>query len=363
MTADIHTATRHGEPDSSWPAPPMSAVRDLIDAGGRLDRDDYRHRVREGTFLPLAEEGAGLAEAAAIAEERGRTLQPAPFVAANVVASAVRSYGSDVHVERVLAPLRQGDVIVTLAWTATADGGHSATATADGGGFVLDGHAELVQYGRDADWLLVTADGGRGPVQFLVPTAAAGVRVTPTEALDGTRGLTRVDFDSVRLGAETVLGSAEHGARQEEEQLRLLVLLSAAETVGAMDRLFGSALDYARRRHAFGRPIGSFQVVKHALVDASLALETSKALIEALIEAMDDGADDAGEIASIVKSFIGRNGIELAHIAWQTFGGIAYTWENDFHLYLRRITSDSALFGDVSWHHRRINRLHEEAGA
>ncbi|MES2172279.1 MAG: acyl-CoA dehydrogenase family protein [Actinomycetota bacterium] len=338
---------------------PVDAARRFWDAGSRLNRDTYRADVRSAPFILAGRSELSLAEAVELAEARGRSLRVGPFVAANAVANTLRSHGSEQQKERWLAPLLAGEIVPTLVLETQGTTGMVPTVRKDGRALVLEGSAELVQYALDADLLLVSAlhDGRRELV--LVESSRSGIELAAVDALDGTRGLGRVTFTGVSIAASDLVS----GDTPAVELLDLVALLSLGETIGAMDELFDSALAYSKSRFAFGRPIGSFQVIKHSLVDASLALESSKALRDALLDALVEHRDTASEIASMAKSFVAGAGIDLSHIAWQTYGGIAYTWANDFHLYMRRITSDAALFGDASWHNRRIIALHEGASA
>jgi alkylation response protein AidB-like acyl-CoA dehydrogenase len=116
------------------------------------------------------------------------------------------------------------------------------------------------------------------------------------------------------------------------------------------------AVQYAKDRIAFGRPIGSFQAIKHLLADTSLLLEMSKAMALAAAERV--GEDVYGwEAASMAKAFVGDCGIDLGQACFQVFGGIGFTWEHDQHLYLRRLTTDAAFFGDPVWHRERLCEL------
>ena len=130
--------------------------------------------------------------------------------------------------------------------------------------------------------------------------------------------------------------------------------LVAAESVGAMDHDFAMTVQYAHDRIAFGRPIGSFQAVKHQLADTSLALEMSKAVTLAAARTVGTDDDYGPEAASMAKAFVGDAGVELVQTCFQVFGGIGYTWEHDQHLYLRRITTDAGLFGDPAWHREQL---------
>ena len=185
-----------------------------------------------------------------------------------------------------------------------------------------------------------------------------GVEVRTLDGLDITRRFSTVHFNNVELVGADVVGEIGGAADGIDRELQLACVLSLAETLGALDRDFQVALDYAKVRTAFGRPIGSFQAIKHLLADTSLLAETSKAVVTAAIDAVQEDAADAGEIVSIAKAYVGDCAIELAQNCFQTFGGIGYTWEHDQHLYLRRLTADASLFGEPAWHRERLWQLH-----
>jgi alkylation response protein AidB-like acyl-CoA dehydrogenase len=340
---------------------PLEAVRELTDRGGGLDRELFANGASLGWF-DAGPEGAGV-----VAEERGRLLQPGPFVPTAVVVAALASCGSEAH-GATLAALRAGAELAT--WAAFSPTGTWDPTTgvrvspAPGDGVRLDGVHGLVPDAGLVTWLLVAAGEGDGASQLLVRSDAPGVELARLESLDLTRTLWEVRLDGVEVPASAHVGPAGGAGPQLDGQLDLAVALSLAETVGTMDQLFERTVAYARRRTAFGRPIGSFQAIKHLLADTSRLLETSKAVAAAAVRVVATGPEDdageepAAEVVSMAKSYIARASIELAHACWQTFGGIAYTWEHDFHLYLRRLTSDAALYGDAAWHHERLCALH-----
>jgi alkylation response protein AidB-like acyl-CoA dehydrogenase len=167
-----------------------------------------------------------------------------------------------------------------------------------------------------------------------------------------------VRFDGVALGADAVLGGAGGGAPSVDRQLDVAIALTVAESVGAMRRLAEITIDYTKARTAFGRPIGSFQALKHLLADASLAVELSTAGAWAAAQAVAENRPTASEIASIAKAYVGDAGIEVALACLQAHGGIGFTWEHDVHFYLRRLTADRVLYGDPAWHRERICRIH-----
>jgi alkylation response protein AidB-like acyl-CoA dehydrogenase len=324
----------------------------------------YRRRASElGWFSMLVPEelgggnvsGNGVLDATLIAFERGRRLQPAPFVGTNVVAYALAQAGSPDHKAKVLPGLMSGDAAAAWLPLPTAPGqGFSATRTSSG--YEFSGRSTHVQDADSAAWLLVTAEADNGVVQALIDPTSPGLTVTPLESLDVTRGFAEVELDGVDVAVAALVGEGD--ARDlVERQLAVACVLTTAELVGAMDHDFEMALQYAKDRIAFGRPIGSFQAIKHLLADTSLMLEMSKAI--ALAAASSVGTNDGYglEAASMAKAFVGDCGIDLAQNCFQIFGGIGFTWEHDQHLYLRRVTTDSALFGGPAWHRERLCQL------
>jgi len=157
--------------------------------------------------------------------------------------------------------------------------------------------------------------------------------------------------------ATSVVGEPGDGAGAIEHELRLACILTTAETVGATDALFEMTRRYAIDRTAFGRPIGSFQAVKHQLADISLSLEAGKAVTAAAVRAVQEDREDAGEIASMAKAWVSDAGVDVAQGCAQVFAGIGFTWEHDLHLFLRRITMDGLTFGQSDWHRERICQM------
>ena len=139
----------------------------------------------------------------------------------------------------------------------------------------------------------------------------------------------------------------------------MAVALGCAETVGALDALFTMTVAYAKDRVAFGRPIGSFQAIKHVLADLALHLEGCKAAAVEAARVVDARADDAAEVVSMAASYIGEKANEIAQQCLQVHGGIGYTWEHDLHLLMRRTRVNSALYGEPTWHRSRLCAAYE----
>jgi alkylation response protein AidB-like acyl-CoA dehydrogenase len=333
----------------------------------------YRRRAGElGWFAMLVPEdlgggtvsGNGVMDASLIAYERGGMLQPGSFVGTNVAAYAVAINGSDEQREKVLPKLVAGEE--SASWLASAPTGSQAEKQIPGAGlsaertksgYVLHGPTNFIE-GPDAPaWLLVTATTAEGPIQFLVEPGTPGFKVAPVDGLDISRRFSEVVCDGAEVSDRSVIGAPGEISDLLDRQLGIACVLTVAESVGAMNRIFDLTVHYAQDRIAFGRPIGSFQAVKHQLADTSLLLEMSKALVTAAAQAVGSWDGYGPQAASMAKAFVGDCGVDLAQNCFQVFGGIGYTWEHDQHLYLRRISTDSLLYGQPSWHRERLCEL------
>jgi alkylation response protein AidB-like acyl-CoA dehydrogenase len=351
---------------------PLARTRELHDSPLGYERTWLKKSAEIGwyaMFVPEADgggsvSGAGLLDAAIVAEELGRYVQPGPFVSMNVVASAVAADGSPAQRAELLPGLAAGELVAAWAFADARgnwDAGEGLAVARTFSGLVLTGRRGFVQDAAAADWLLVVAALDGGTVQVLVRADAPGVRIRPLSCLDLSRRMADVDFDGVAVPADAVVGTA--GGAAIEAQLLRATVLTCAETVGAIDALFAMTVAYAKERIAFGRPIGSFQALKHIMADQALYLETCKAGAVAAAKAVQAGADDAAEVASMAAAYIGDTANELAQECLQIHGGAGYAWEHDLHLYLRRVRSNSALYGEPSWHRERVCRFHGLAGA
>jgi alkylation response protein AidB-like acyl-CoA dehydrogenase len=350
---------------------PLPRVRELADTAVAHDPALLGEAGELGWFALFVPEehgggtvsGSPVRDAVIVAEERGRFVQPGPFVATNVVAFALAREGSADEQASRLPDLASG--ARTASWAFTARNGvpevGAVRATRSGDGYTLDGVAGLVPEGPSADFFLVSAAdaGGEGGVtQFVVDADAPGVTVTGLEGLDLTRRFAAVRFDRVSVPATAVLGTPGAAQGSVDAQLDVAVALTLAESIGAMRQLAEITVDYAKARIAFGRPIGSFQALKHILADISFWAEVSAAGATAAADAVADARPTASEIASIAKAYTGDAGAQLAQQCLQVHGGIGFTWEHDLHFYLRRLAADRVLYGDPDWHRERICRIH-----
>jgi alkylation response protein AidB-like acyl-CoA dehydrogenase len=222
---------------------------------------------------------------------------------------------------------------------------------------VVDGTKRPVEAGAEADAFVVTGVTDGGVTQVLVPADAPGVTVTPLTTVDLTRRAAAVTFAGVRLPRSAVVGPLGGAAAAVRRQEQLAAILCAAETTGAMQQSFDLTVEWAFDRYSFGRPLASYQALKHRFADMKVWLEASHAASDAAAAAWSAGAADADARASAAKAYTGEFGAELAHDCVQMHGGIGVTFEHDLHLYLRRITWDRVVYGTPADHRQRLAAL------
>lgn len=335
---------------------PIGTVRGLESTPAGYGADYWMRGAALGwtsMLVPEADGGGslsahGLLDLVLVAEEMGRLVSPGPLVPVNVVASALARSGTADQKGTVLPGLLDGTAVA--AWCGPRP--VMATATADG--FVLDGISSPVEAGAQAANLLVTADTGEGLTQVLVPSDAPGLTVNPLGGLDLVRRFAEVRLASVPVSAAAVVGTVGGAAEEVEHQLQVAVALQCAETVGVADHMFERTLEYLGDRYSFGRPLSSYQALKHRVADDKLWLEASHAIATAAARAVATQADDAGDVVSAAKAWIGPHATELIQDCVQLHGGIGVTWEHDLHLYLRRATVNRVTYGTPEEHHERI---------
>jgi alkylation response protein AidB-like acyl-CoA dehydrogenase len=307
---------------------------------------------------------SGLVDLTMLAYEFGRHAAPGPLTSANVVAAALSEQFSPAHAE-VLAGLVAGSALATwcMAEPKPGDGigDVSLNITPVGGELVLQGVKRPVESANQADHLLVTGRTGAGLTQVLVPSTTAGVSVAPMRTVDLTRRFSVVRFDDVRVPLEAAVGVIGGADDQVDRQLLIAATITNAESVGAMQAAFDLTVAWAFDRYSFGRPLASYQALKHRFADMKSWLEAGHAISDEAAAAVASGAWGAADLVGAAKAFIGHYGSELMHDCVQLHGGIGVTFEHDLHLYLRRHTVDRALYGTPGEHRRRLaTRLIED---
>jgi len=228
------------------------------------------------------------------------------------------------------------------------------TATQIDTGFRIDGTKDRVEAGAQSAVLLVVARCGDEVRQFLVPTDAPGVRIEPQQSVDLVKQYARVHFDGVLVAPSAVVGSAAETAALIDRQSQLAQVLQCAEVVGILQTVFDFTAAWALDRHTFGRPLASYQVLKHGFADMKLWLEACRATTTAAVADVAARSPAAGLSASIAKSYVGEMSCRIVQACVQMHGGIGVTWEHDLHLYLRRVTLYRSTFGTPEEHNMRV---------
>jgi alkylation response protein AidB-like acyl-CoA dehydrogenase len=302
------------------------AVRRAIEQPGGYDTELWSTLCEQigvaALAIPEEHGGAGftLAETYVVLEELGRTLTPTPLLASVVSTEALLAVG---HHEP-LARIAEG-AVSTLAWSGV---------TAKGG--VLDGSAAPVLYGDVAEILVVAAGDGL----FVVDPGASGLTQTRLTGMDLTLGFARLDFDGVV--AETITDDAADALATAN---RVGMLATSALAVGCAQRGLDMTVAYSKEREQFGRPIGSFQALKHRMADMLVRVQMSRAGAWAAVQAHVNGASNADHLAAAASSYCAEAAMAVAAETIQLHGGIAITWEHDAHLVFKRAQALHQLFG------------------
>lgn len=334
----------------------LAAVRSLEHDPAGFDGAVWKRGASLGwtsLLVPEADGGgslsvSGLSDLALVAELMGRTVAPGPLGPVNVVAEAVARHGSRAQKAAILPGLLDGTRVA--AWCGTT----TVSARTDGERFVLSGTCTPVEAGAQADHLLVAFRHRGGTGQAMISPRSTGVTVTPMAGLDLVRRFAEVRLDHVVVDPDSVLGDPCGAAEAIERQLQVACVLGCAESVGAMDKVFDMTLGYLGDRYSFGRPLSSYQALKHRMADQKLWLEASHAVATGAVRAVADESQDAAELVSAAKAWIGPHATELIQDCIQLHGGIGVTWEHDLHLYLRRVTVNRATYGTPEDHNERV---------
>jgi alkylation response protein AidB-like acyl-CoA dehydrogenase len=351
----------------------LANVRALHADGQSFDPAWWQRAAELGwTSLLVPEELGGgcvsgnpLRDLASIAEEIGRTVAPGPLhPVSTVLAGLVEADNRSDHADTIDA-LVSGQTVAS--WAVDEPGrGFSPrepllTATATAGGYRLDGVKDRVEAGPQAGVLLVTARTDEGPRLFLVSAGAPGVTVHRQRCVDMVKQYARVEFDAVDVDAGATVGSAKQAPRLIERQSHIAMVLQCAETVGMLDAVLGMTVTWARDRHSFGRPLASYQALKHRFADMTMWQHACRAITGGAVDEVAARNPDAGMWVSAAKSYLGEHAGPLVQDCVQLHGGIGVTWEHDLHLFLRRITLYRNLFGTPTEHHRAVYRLAGDA--
>jgi alkylation response protein AidB-like acyl-CoA dehydrogenase len=305
--------------------------------------------------------GRGLVDLTTIAFEFGRHASPGPLLPTNVVGAAVSLWGNDELKALLLPGILSGDLVA--AWAVAEPrpndrlGRVACTAIATSGSYRLNGIKAPVEAAQQAQQLLVTAVTSTGLANFVVPTDAPGLTIEAMGGLDVTRRYASVQLTDVEVPPGAMLRQPDGGLAQYDHLLHLGIVVQLAEMVGAIDRCLEMTVDWAFNRYSFGRPLASYQELKHRFADMRTWLEAAHAIADAAADHVQDVSERAGEYVSAGKAYLGVYGLELAQDCVQIHGGIGVTFDHDLHLYLRRVVLGSRLLGTVSDHRQRLTTM------
>jgi len=341
---------------------PLPRVRELMETEDGIDRAVWEQASSQlglvGLAIPEEYGGGGFtfAEQAIVLEELGAALYGGPYLASAVLAATALLASPDEGARSDLLPaIASGEAIATLAFTEDDGSWDPGTvrlsAAKVGDDWRLDGHKSFVLDGGSAGLILVLAVADGGLSLFAVEAAAPGLARTVLPTLDQTRKLARLEFDGV---PGRLIGSPGDAAAVMDHLLDVAAIALAAEQLGGAQRALDMAVEYAKVRHQFGRPIGSFQALKHRMADLLLEVESLRSAVNYAASAVADGSPEVPVLAPLVKAYASETYFHVAAENIQIHGGIGFTWEHDAHLYFKRAKSSELFLGDASYHRERL---------
>jgi alkylation response protein AidB-like acyl-CoA dehydrogenase len=351
---------------------PSTVVRTLMETPEGMTPALWSKLVEQGWLGLIHPEaydgmGLGLVDLVVLMEEMGRAVVPGPYFSTVMLgALAILEAGNETQKKEWLAKIATGEKRVSLAWmepSATlGPDGVTLPAAQKNGTYTLSGTKLFVPDAHTADAIVVAARTGTGKSEegvalFLVPTGAAGVDVKLLPTMDQTRKLCEVTLKDVRLGSESLLGGAGAGWKPLARVLDRATVALCAEMCGGAQKVLEMTVEYAKIRQAFGRPIGSYQGVKHKAADMLVDVENSKSITYYAAWALDEGVTEGPLATSMAKAYVSDAYRRVSAAGIQLHGGIGFTWEHDLHLYFKRAKASEFTFGDATYHRERVAQL------
>ena len=348
-------------------------VRELMEDTRGYDPRLYARVADLGwTAIPFAERhgglGLGLVDLTVVLEEMGRHVMPSPLQATvGLAGMTVAASGDEAQAARLLPGICDGSDCATLAlveesgrWDA---GGVTMAAQRSGDAWLLRGEKLFVPVAAAARWMVVATrtadDPADGLTLLVVDTAAPGVTVRPLRTIDATRRVAAVGFDDVEVGGDAVLGEPGRGWAVLRRGLDRALVCISAELAGGAQRVLEMAVEYAKTRQQFGRPIGTYQAVSHKCADMLVMVESARSLASYAAWALDNDVPEAPLAAAMAKAYASDAARTVASLGLQVHGGIGFTWEHDIHLFLKRAKWGEATLGDAPYQRERVAQLLE----
>lgn len=343
---------------------PSPVVRSLMETETGYDPAMWAEMAQmgwQGMAIPDEYGGAGFGqlELAVLFEEMGRSLLPAPFFSTVALGSAaLLEAGSEKQKHDLLSRIAAGETTIAMAFTEPNgrwdETGVEAVAEPSANGWSISGTKSFVLDGHTANVLVVAARTPEGVTLFLVEADTDGVARRRLETMDMTRKQAEVTLTNVWVSDDHLLGAAGGGWAVIARVLDKAVVNLAAEQVGAAQKCLEMSVEYAKTRHQFGRPIGSFQAIKHKCADMLVQVESAKSACYYAAWAASEDNDELAVVAPMAKSYCSEAFFHCASENIQIHGGIGFTWEHDAHLYFKRAKSSELLFGDPAYHRARL---------
>jgi alkylation response protein AidB-like acyl-CoA dehydrogenase len=344
-----------------------TVVRRLLEDERGYDAELWKKIAGLGwTGLTIPEQfgGTGLSyvDLVLVLEEMGRVVLPSPFIWTMMVAEAINRAGSAAQKQALLPKIASGDLIATpalLEQTALwGPEGIALQAKQSGNDFVLDGTKLFVNDAHVAGCLLVAArtggSGTEGITLFAIEPGRAGISLTSLKTMDQTRKLSEVKFAGVKASAADVIGQPGAGWKTLSDVLDRGKVMLAAEMMGGAQKVLEMAVEYAKMRVQFGRPIGSFQAVQHKCANMMIDVEGAKSAVYYAAWAVSNEVKEAPLAAALAKAASSDAYRRVSADGIQVHGGIGFTWDHDMHLYFKRAKSSEFTFGDATYNRELV---------
>lgn len=342
-------------------------LRELYDSSEGWSPHDWQHIAKElgwvGAAVPTQYGGLGLGvpELVVLQQELGRALYPSPFFAvAGLALPALLELGSEAQLHSLLPPVVSGDCILSLAFTdrlgRPLPEGIEVRAEVNGDGVSLSGEAGFVLFGHAAHLLLVVAHEADGLSLFAVRSDTPGLTMRRLRSADPARQLAALTLTAIKLPGTSRIGAPGQAGDALTRVMQRAAIIQAGEQVGGAGRCVEMATLHAQTRVQFGRPIGSFQAIKHLLADDYTGFETAQSTLW-YAACVADGQDGSlAEMAPTIKAYASEVFVRCAADAIQVHGGMGFTWECDAHFYLKHARATSNFLGNPVWHREQLAR-------
>ncbi len=337
-------------------------VRELMETRDGFDEATWKQMADLGWFgMAIPEEygglGFGFVEITVLMEEMGRKLLAAPYLSSIILgANAILNGGTDDQKRALLPGIADGTTRATVAFVEPSGkwelGGIELQATESGGNWTLTGDKSYVLDGHTATLLIVAAKTGADEISlFTVDPDADGVTRTPLETLDMTRKQAKITFAKTPA---TLLGERGAGGAALQSTLDQAAAALSSEMVGGAQACLDASTTYAKERYQFGRPIGSFQAIKHKCANMLMEVEMARSAAYYAGWAAAEDPEELSLAASLSKAYCSDAYFHAAAENIQIHGGIGFTWEHDAHLYFRRAKSSEIYLGDATYHRELV---------